>query len=146
MSWANFYLLYRTTVDGKTPDRTYVECLKNSFDNANNNLTFVQPHPCDAATTNRARKDIQETSMSLASAEVKLWPNPSNNYFTLRPVNSATKEAVQLKVYNITGQQIYVSNGFSNKDYRFGETFTPGVYMVEFIQGNNKKTFKLVKQ
>lgn len=146
MWWANYYLLYQTTVDGKTPDRTYVECLKNSFDNANNNLTFVQPHPCGAATTNVQRKDIQETSMNLASSEVKLWPNPSNNYFTLRPVNGPNKEAVQLKVYNIDGQEVYMSSGSSNKDYRFGERFTPGIYMVEFIQGNTKKTFKLVKQ
>jgi hypothetical protein len=55
-------------------------------------------------------------------------------------------ERVQLKVYNVNGQEAYSTQGFSDRDYRFGERFAPGVYMVELIQGSNRSTFKLVKQ
>jgi hypothetical protein len=56
MTYTNYFLAYETTVDGKHPDRGYLECLKTAFDNANNNLAFVQPHPCGAATTSIDRR------------------------------------------------------------------------------------------
>jgi len=142
--YTNYYLLYRTTVNGKDPDRAYLECLKNAFDNANNNLTFVQSHPCGAAITNIERRTLQE--INVISPTVKIWPNPSNNYFILRPSDNGNKQEVELKIYNVNGQQVFMASGSSNKDYHFGENFTPGIYMAEFIQGNTKKTFKLVKQ
>ncbi|HET9826189.1 MAG TPA: T9SS type A sorting domain-containing protein [Chitinophagaceae bacterium] len=121
-----------------------LECLKNAFDNANNNLTFVQPHPCSVATTRADNNAVQE--LSAAGVKAKIWPNPSNNYFTLRPGNEGSNETVQLKVYDATGKQVYTAHGISSKDYRFGEGFSQGVYMVELIQLNNRSTFKLVKQ
>jgi len=119
--------------------------LKNSFDNANNNLTFVQPHPC-SKTKASGQETKAQVIKEIPSAEAKIWPNPSNNYFILRPIDNGNKETVELKVYNVNGQQVYAATGLSNKDYQFGEGFIPGIYMAEFIQGNNKKTFKLVKQ
>ena len=37
--------LHGNTPSG-SPFRAYQEALKNALDNANNNLNFVQPHPC----------------------------------------------------------------------------------------------------
>jgi type IX secretion system substrate protein len=146
MTYTNYYLAYKTTADGKHPDRGYLECLKIAFDNGNNNLTFVQPHPCGgAATTNIDRRAMQELNETQVPG-AKIWPNPSNNHFTLRPAHYSNTDAVELKVYNINGQQIFRASGFSNKDYQFGDELIPGIYMVEFTQGNNKSSFKLVKQ
>ena len=50
--YTNYYLLYSTAVEGKNPAKEYLECLKNAFDNANGNLTFVQSHPCTGILTN----------------------------------------------------------------------------------------------
>ena len=137
--------MYETTVDGKHPDRGYLECLKTTFDNGNNNLSFVQPHPCSGTTTSIDRRALQESNEIHAPA-AKIWPNPSSNFFTLRPADYGNKDAVELKVYNINGQQVFHASGFSNKDYQFGDELIPGIYMVEFRQGDNKSTFKLVKQ
>ena len=142
--YTNYYLSFNTTVDGKNPERGYLECLKNAFDNANNNLTFVQPHPCSGVITKTEKNGVQELNATLGKA--KIWPNPSNNYFTLRPASNGNKETVQLVVYDIMGQQVYTAKGSSEKDYRFGERLTPGVYMVELLQSDTKSTFKLVKQ
>jgi hypothetical protein len=143
--YTNYYLWYSTTVDGKNPERGYLNCLKTAFDNANNNLTFVQPHPCNGTIT-KAETGQQEVNSIYPSPVAKLWPNPSSNYFTLRPAENGNVETIQLRVFNINGQLVYETNGSSNKDYHFGEKFIPGIYMAEFIEGNNKKTFKLVKQ
>ncbi len=144
--YTNYYLWYNTTVDGKNPERGYLDCLKNAFDNANNNLTFAQPHPCSGAIPSVNNKQIPEVNEIVRSAEARLWPNPSSSYFTLRPANSANNEPVLLKVFNANGQQVYTATGSSDKDYRFGERFKTGIYFVELTQGNNRTTFKLIKQ
>lgn len=41
---------------------------------------------------------------------------------------------------------MYQTNSTTNKDYRFGENFTPGIYFVEIMQGERRSTFKVVKQ
>ena len=145
--WTNYYLSFINNSTGKDPYRAYLECLKGALDNANNNLTFVQPGPCSTiAVTAAARRTNEMAAVISTAEEVKVWPNPSNNYFTLHPANKGNSEVVLLKVYNVNGEQVYTANGSSIKDYRFGERFTPGIYMVEFIQGKNRTTFKLVKQ
>ncbi|MGE5108862.1 MAG: SdrD B-like domain-containing protein, partial [Sphingobacteriales bacterium] len=87
--YTNYYLLYKTTSTGKDPDRAYLECLKNGFDNANNNLTFVQPQPCGATIVTVAeRRPEVDVKIILPESEARVWPNPSNNYFTIRPANT----------------------------------------------------------
>lgn len=141
----NFYLGLYNSATAHDPNRSLFECMKSILENANSNLNFVQLTPCDGIPVTNAKQAIDVTD-DRPDMSPKLWPNPSNNYFTLRPVNNGSSEVVLLKVYNVNGQQIYTAKGSSNKDYRFGERFTPGMYMVEIIQGNNRTTFKLVKQ
>ncbi|MGZ3924666.1 MAG: pullulanase X25 domain-containing protein [Flavisolibacter sp.] len=143
--YTNYVVLYLPAVDGKNPARSFVECMKNTFDNANSNLTFVQPHPCNAATT-QSKKETVEQALAVTSNEPRLWPNPSRSYFTLRPANNGSEELVSIKVYNVNGQIVYDGKGSSNGDYRFGEKFIPGIYLVELVQGNKPTTFKVVKQ
>jgi hypothetical protein len=144
MWYTNIYLFYRTTVTGTDPERSYLECLKNALDNANNNLTFVQPHPCTGTITKTEKNTVPE--VSALSQAAKIWPNPSNNYFTLHPATNSKIEQIQVKVYNSNGQQVYLEKGSSGRVYQFGEKFTPGVYLVELVQGDRRSTFKLVKQ
>ena len=76
---------------------------------------------------------------------VKVWPNPSERFFTVN-VAGASNEQVVMTVYDVYGKQVYVTNASANHDYRFGENFANGVYVLEVRQGNNRKTVKLVKQ
>ena len=142
--YSSYYLWYFTTVTGKDLSRDYVECLKNSFANANNNLTFVQPHPCGGTGTDK--RPVDQINIISPSTEAKVWPNPSSNYFTLRPSNMVSNEMVQIRVMDINGKQVFAANGNANKDYRFGDKFSPGLYFVEIIQGSNRTTTKLIKQ
>jgi hypothetical protein len=47
MAEANAELGLHGTAFGKDPWRAYQEALKNALDNANNNLNFVHPVPCE---------------------------------------------------------------------------------------------------
>jgi len=75
---------------------------------------------------------------------VKAWPNPSNNYFTLR-VNSTNKEVVELKVYDISGKQVYAAKGAANRLFTFGSMLVSGTYIVEVRQEGKRSVHKLIK-
>jgi Carbohydrate binding domain/SdrD B-like domain/Secretion system C-terminal sorting domain len=140
--YTNYYLQFTPSSTGNDPERSYLECLKDALDRANNNLTFVQLQPCGATAPARVAEEPVITRVNA----VKIWPNPSNSSFTLRFSDAAVNEPVQIRVLDITGKQVYTVKGFANNDYRFGEQFKPGVYLVELIRSNERRTMKLVKQ
>ncbi|MFN5135257.1 MAG: SdrD B-like domain-containing protein [Chitinophagaceae bacterium] len=148
----SFYGLYYTAIYNLwwynyTPaghlQRSYQECLKNALDNANNNLSFVQPQPCSVQTPVTRRENIVSESTNETAGNMKVWPNPSGSYFNLQP--SFSNEAIQLRVFDVNGRLVYTANGASNKVYRFGDNLKPGIYLVEVLQGKNRTVQKLLK-
>lgn len=87
-------------------------------------------HPADAP--------IVETST------LKAFPNPSTQFFTLK-LQSRINEKVQLKVVDLSGRPVYLTEGSSNQTYRFGDGFASGSYFLEVTQGEKKQTLKLIK-
>jgi hypothetical protein len=97
---------------------------------------------CTISTRNLLTKtDIPPTQQGLV---IQLTPNPSNNYFTLR-VKASTQEALQIKVIDINGRSLFAAKGLPEQAFKFGESFAPGVYMIEVRQGEDVKTLKAVK-
>jgi hypothetical protein len=141
----NNLLYYYHNSPGKDPDRSYFACLKNGLGDANSNLTFVQTAPCNTPTTTQLKKS-KGTDIISPATEVRVWPNPSSGYFTLRPSTGVSNATVHLSVFDVNGKKVYTANGNANKDYRFGQSFIPGVYMAELMQGSERRTIKLVKQ
>jgi hypothetical protein len=76
---------------------------------------------------------------------VQAWPNPSDRQFNLRVTGNLTEKVI-IKVYDISGKQLYITSGAANQDYRFGDTFVAGVYIVEVQQGDKRSKIKLIKQ
>lgn len=148
LAWdANYYLHDITSSLANDPDRFYLECLKNGLDKANNNLNFVQPYPCNLNTeTVSERSGDLDIAVISHETGARIWPNPTTNHFTLRVADFEKNKAIRIKVFDMNGRQVYATTGSATKDYNFGEKFTPGIYMAEVIQGNTRKTFKLVKQ
>ena len=77
--------------------------------------------------------------------KIKAWPNPTENYFTLR-IQSGSNENIQLKVFDISGKQLYINRGSAGQSYRFGSSFVAGVYIAEVRQGTNRSIIKIIKQ
>ncbi|HKB44779.1 MAG TPA: T9SS type A sorting domain-containing protein, partial [Chitinophagaceae bacterium] len=76
---------------------------------------------------------------------VKAYPNPTAQYFTLN-VQSDNNEPVNIKVFTLSGKLVYTAKGSANQTYRFGDKLISGVYVAEVLQGDKRKTIKLVKQ
>ncbi|HUS03350.1 MAG TPA: HYR domain-containing protein, partial [Chitinophagaceae bacterium] len=81
----------------------------------------------------------------LNALEIKLIPNPSNNWFNLSLI-SKHAENVLIIIRDITGRVLQSLNGPDSRMYRFGEKLVPGVYLVEVRQGINRTIAKVVKQ
>lgn len=76
--------------------------------------------------------------------EVKLLPNPSDDFFTVT-ITSINNAPVSIRVLDMYGNVVYTANGSVKDTYRFGTNFVPGAYLIEINQGTEKKTMKIVK-
>jgi predicted extracellular nuclease len=82
---------------------------------------------------------------TLYSLKVKTLPNPSSTYFTIS-IESANDSPVFIKVVDVFGRVISsLSNISPNSNVRLGNELSSGLYFAEIIQGNERKTVKLVK-
>ena len=93
------------------------------------------------ALTNGEYAPSKDNRISLESS---VYPNPSTSGFTLRvPTNS--NNPIQVRITDLNGKNLLTYKGAANQLLKFGEHFSTGVYMVEIIQGDNKKTLKAIK-
>jgi len=88
---------------------------------------------------------IAEVAQSKDGLRVKIWPVPTENFFTLQ-AQSASNAEITVRVIDISGKQLYINKGPASKSYRFGETFVAGMYIVEVRQGNRLSVTKVIKQ
>ena len=88
----------------------------------------------------------KQLMMDVKVFEVKAWPNPSTQYFNLNVESSNKDEQVVVKVFDISGRQVYVAKGAANNNFRFGENFISGVYIVEVSQSGQRRQLKMLKQ
>ncbi len=105
--------------------------------------TVGQASPsCITSTFAKAEKNVVETTNTAWG--LSLSPNPTTNNFTLN-LRSSKQISIQLRVMDVNGKTIYTTKGLPEQTYRFGESFTPGIYIVEVRQGDEVRTVKAVK-
>jgi hypothetical protein len=93
--------------------------------------------------------------MTFASADVgndfitdlKVYPNPSTNgYFNINFTNLSRESAINIKIYNLIGKEVYSERIPSGQDYdstiRLNE-LPRGVYILEISNGGQKQTKRL---
>jgi hypothetical protein len=76
---------------------------------------------------------------------VKTYPNPSPDGFTLTLQGGDSKYRAVVMVRDVYGHAVYQTTGSIFDTYRFGSSFTGGVYLVEVRNGNMAQTVKVVK-
>jgi hypothetical protein len=76
---------------------------------------------------------------------IRAFPNPSNSSFNLTIQSRDQIEKIQVKVLTITGQVIETRNINPGELLKIGDKYRPGTYLVEAIQGNQRKTIKVIK-
>ncbi|MES2284144.1 MAG: PQQ-dependent sugar dehydrogenase [Bacteroidota bacterium] len=95
-------------------------------------------------------QSISESSDSLNSFQMKVYPNPNTGLFTIvlnMPLNE--EEKVNMKILNIIGQEVY-NKEYITKDNYFKETIDldqslpTGIYTLQVIIGNKVENTNVV--
>jgi hypothetical protein len=97
--------------------------------------------PCGNAVPKRFRNNEIITE---AAFNVKVLNNPSKNFFTLQ-LQSSSNETIELRVMDLQGR-ILSKRIAAQGTFSFGQELMSGTYIVEVIQGAERKTLKLMKQ
>ncbi len=88
-----------------------------------------------------------ETISEQKTFNMKAFPNPTTNQFNIQLESDNMKEKINLRVYDLSGRTVELLwNITSGQTLQIGSKYRPGMYIVEMIQGNNRKQLKLIKQ
>jgi hypothetical protein len=85
------------------------------------------------------------TAAEVPGLAVTAWPNPSTNYFNVKVSSPVKDDAVEIRMYDMTGKLVQTRRGLPGETYIFGEKVVSGMYMIEVSQGAKKQMVKLVK-
>jgi len=78
---------------------------------------------------------------------VRIYPNPSRSYFTVNIETTNEAEPISIRVVDIAGRVVEVKNKITgSQSLRIGSHLRTGIYIAVVRQGDNVKTFKLLKQ
>ena len=103
----------------------------------------IQIHTLGAKTA-RIAADQQVTEVQ--PFNLRALPNPSATSFNLQLTSSNKVDKMSIRVTDITGRTVQVLHDLApNQTLSIGAGYRPGLYMVELVQGNERKQIKLVK-
>jgi hypothetical protein len=78
--------------------------------------------------------------------EVTVMPNPSTHQFTIVVKSNNLTTPIQMQVADMSGRATEIRRGLMpGQTIIVGSNYRQGVYLAEFVQGNNRKTVKLIK-
>jgi hypothetical protein len=87
---------------------------------------------------------LTEATRNNDKLDLKVFPNPSETYFTLL-IESNSTENVEISVYAINGKMIQKLKGNPFEVFRFGDSYSAGTYVVKVNQGSKQAIEKLIK-
>jgi len=71
-----------------------------------------------------------------AIVELRVYPNPANNYITIESANYEAKNSIRVEISNSVGQMViresYISQGSHNVDL---STLSTGIYLLQILDG-----------
>ena len=75
-----------------------------------------------------------------------MLPNPTSYYFTLG-LKSASNEKVKLTVVDVSGRAVEQRSDVpANSNLQIGNSYHPGIYFAQLIQGKETIILKLIKE
>jgi hypothetical protein len=81
------------------------------------------------------------------SSIVQVFPNPTNNYFTINIESANSSDKISVRLIDLAGRVMEVKDNLSgSQTIRMGEKLKTGYYIAEIRQGNESKLIKLLKQ
>lgn len=130
---------------GKGDGRIYtitVTCTDAQGNTSSKSTTVAVPHDNGKSTARLGTGEMQNTVRELS---FKIAPNPSKNEFTIN-IQTENSEKINLRVFDLLGRTIELRNNLiGSQTIKLGKDLKPGVYFVQFTQGNVVKQLRLVK-
>ncbi len=96
-------------------------------------------------SNNNATKTNSVKVSANSVLKINAYPNPSAAAFTLL-LEGNSKEKVSIIVSDLMGRKIYQTAGNIAQQYKFGNDFKVGMYILQVVQGNEKQTIKIIKE
>jgi trimeric autotransporter adhesin len=102
---------------------------------------------CIPVVTRKNNADEQIDLLPSLNLSIKAYPNPSTSYFTIKLEGVDLKQPINMRVLNINGKEVELRRNINaGQIIQFGNSYLPGAYILEVIQGEKKITTKLIKQ
>jgi hypothetical protein len=123
--------------DGYVTVKSVANCAFSSARNAQ-----VRMAPCPVDPSPGFTKGIMTTTPS--TMDVKVFPNPTTSAFNLQVRNTGSKD-VKVNIMDLQGRVIksFITSTFQINN--IGNELIAGVYMVEVLNGEEKKVVRVVK-
>lgn len=88
---------------------------------------------------------LHKTDGTIEDLDILVTPNPFSSSFNLTYASNIDESAT-VRIYDLTGKMVETSelSGFYNEVY-MGQTLPPGIYSVVFVQGETRKSFRVIK-
>jgi hypothetical protein len=87
---------------------------------------------------------VTDNALTFQQFTVDLTPNPSRYFFNLT-IKSDNNEPLLVKISNLNGVILETRNVIRPCTFRCGENLKPGFYIIDVVQGHERKQFKVVK-
>jgi len=88
---------------------------------------------------------IKQNDTTNNKHSIIVYPNPSNNYFSLFIGAFSDAKQVGIEVYNLMGAQVFKTNAAVGETIRFGQQFVSGAYFAKVVFPQKTQTIKLIK-
>ena len=100
---------------------------------------------CNDAGQSVTAREMIGKPLAKEEFPVRILSNPSPNYFELQ-VSGKAGNNIQLRVYDLQGRMVETKASLqSNQTLRLGTFYSPGIYLVQIIQGTQMQTIRLIK-
>lgn len=110
----------------------------------------VGPTGCEPAFAGNSSSNSKGNQAQVAAAKMRLkiqaYPNPSSTAFTVILDGINNNEKVNISITDVQGRKLYQLNSTNNRQFIVGRHLKPGVYILEVMNGADKKNMKLVKE
>ncbi len=153
MAEANAILCANPVISSGNPLRARAEAVKNALEGASQNSNFVQLQPCTVAGRGAIAQSRNMQIINSKPAEAKaLWqikasPNPSKDFFTMTIMSDNRLEKINLRILDLQGRVIQTLRGLNaGQTIQVGNNLMPGLYLLETVQGKDRRTQTIIKQ
>ena len=136
--------VFSNLVPGATGEVVINISSANAYNYFNGFILSEEAGEAPAKAAPSMRPDIQK--LSVDGLRVEAFPNPTSQHFMLI-IHSKDDGAISLRVLDILGRVVEMKNSVPvNTTLSLGNTYKPGVYYAELLQGRERRVVKLYKR